>query len=508
MNFKKFWTKPNVKVSFKAEKRIAADAGMLEFDLLYHLTYLSAVSASGIPRSEIFNLAATLPVSTAGYFTDVDRLVKNLNYDYADACRIVGEKANNDEVKSLFLRLSGALSTGEPESEFLNQELKVQAEAYSNSYERKLESLKKWTDGFSAAVVSSVLIVVVAAVSTLIYDLGTTVVVGLVGTMMAITFCGAWVIWSSSPKEPKMLTGPNAEESQRLPRLLLFSLGPISLLLAAVAVGSGLSIGAGFLIIGLTLFPIGLVSNRHDDKITKRDDDVTTFYRVLGATASSIGTTPEEAMARMDLRSTNHLESHVRGLRTRLRSRATPKICWDRFVAGTGSELIRRSAKVFLDGISLGGDAEEVGTRTSTLTRSTNFLRAKRKLIASTFGWLSITLHATIVFLLVFVIDIVGGFGNMVTESGLNELGPAGSGAPDVAASFGFSVANMELLQWLTVPVIIALSLANSFAAKAADGGYILKFFYYFSMMMATSGVAMVASPILTGMIFGVVADT
>ena len=506
MNFKKFWTKHETKESSEVVKRRPPDPGLLEFDLLYHLTYLSAVSASGIPRGEIFSLAAALPVSTAGYFSDVDRLVKNMNYDYAEACRIVGEKAKNDAVKSLFLRLSGALDTGEPESEFLNQELRVQAEAYSNSYERKLESLKKWTDGFSALVVSAVLIVVVAAVSTLIYDLGSTVVVGLVVTMIAITFIGAWVIWRAAPQELKILTGPSAEESQRLPRMLLFSLGPASLLVAAWAVGIGFPVGAAFLIIGLMIFPIGVVSSRHDDKITKFDDDVTTFYRVLGATASSLGTTPEEAMGRMDLRSTNHLERQVKGLRTRLRSRAEPKLCWERFVAETGSELIRRSAKVFLDGISLGGDADEVGTRTSTLTMSTNFLRAKRKLVATTFGWLSIALHATIVFLLVFVIDIVSSFGNMVSQAGISGLS-VGEGTPIAADAFGFSVANMELLQWLTVPVILALSLANSLAAYAADGGYLLKFFYYFSFMLTSSGIAMVASPMLTGVIFTVAAD-
>lgn len=506
MNFKRFWTKQETKGSSKVAKRQPPNPGLLEFDLLYHLTYLSAVSASGIPRNEIFALGAALPVSTAGYFIDVDRLVKNMNYDYAEACRIVGEKAKEDAVKSLFLRLSGALDTGEPEAEFLNTELRVQAEAYTNSYERKLEALKKWTDGYSAAVVSSVLIVVVAAVSTLIYDLGSMVVVGLVGTMMCITGIGAWIIWSSAPKELKILTGSSAEKSQRLPRLLLFSLGPASLLLAAFVVGAGFSMGLAFLVIGVVIFPIGWAASRHDNMITKLDEDVTTFYRVLGATASSIGTTPEEAMGRMDLRSTNHLGSYIKGLRTLLRSRATPQICWDRFVTETGSELIRRSAKVFLDGVSLGGDAEEVGTRTATLTMSTNFLRAKRKMIAATFGWLSITLHATIVFLLVFVIDIVSSFGNMVSGSGLEELSSGGSGV--TVDAFGFSVANMELLQWLTVPVIIALSLSNSFAAKAADGGYSFKFFYYLSFMLITSGIAMVASPILTGTIFTVVAET
>ena len=50
--------------------------------------------------------------------------------------------------------------------------MRVMLEDYTNEYERGIESLRKWTDAFVALLVSCNLVVLVALISNMIYNLG------------------------------------------------------------------------------------------------------------------------------------------------------------------------------------------------------------------------------------------------------------------------------------------------------------------------------------------------
>ena len=86
------------------------------FDLLYQLSYMSVVATAGVPRNQIFERSAKLPCSCAEYFRKVELTSKRLKYDYATACRVVGETIQDEDVKGLLLRFSSSLISGEPEA--------------------------------------------------------------------------------------------------------------------------------------------------------------------------------------------------------------------------------------------------------------------------------------------------------------------------------------------------------------------------------------------------------
>ena len=475
---------------------------MLGYDLLFQLAHLSAVATSGVPRSKIFASTADIPASTSAYFIDIQNIATGMNIQYAEACRLVGESAKDQSMKSLLLRLANALSTGEPEADFLNEEARIQAESYGNVYEQKLEMLKKWTDAYAALIVSAALIIVVATVSTMIYDLGTAFVGGLVLAMIGISSLGAWIIYRSAPREIKTLTGVEGERSQEVPRKAFIILMPASVVMGVLFFVGGLQIGWILLLMGIILFPIGVVAGRFDYQVTRMDEDISTFMRTLGATISAIGGTTVEALGRMDLRSMDSLASSVKRLQMRLAARVVPALCWHRFVRETGSELINRSVRIFTDSMDMGGDPEEIGDRASFMTMKVKYLREKRKLVSQTFGWLTLAMHGTIVFLLIFIMEVVNGFGRLVAQAG------AADTITGQAASLGtvlsFNLESMQFLQMLMIPVVIALSFINAIAAKVADGGYMHKFFYYFGLTLFASGVALVLTPVLANMIFGV----
>ncbi len=488
------------KSSPKRSKKASSNRALLGYDLLYQLSYMAAVSSTGIPRDEIFARAAALPSTAAMYFREVENLVNSLRYRYSEACQIVGERAKEPEIKSLLMRMASFLASGEPERVFMGHEAKIQADAYQNVYEGSLETLKKWTDAFAALAVSSALIVVVATISTVIFDLGSPFVIGLIFIMLCVNGMGVWILSKACPREIKILQAPDGLYAQRRPRRLVFILTPAAVILTILMIAGGMNLGFALMVCGVLIYPVGYFASRFDASVTKLDKDVAAFLRVLGSTAAAVGTTPGEALGKMDMRSVASLAPLVEQLHINLKSQARPELCWKRFVDETGSEVIRRCVHIFTDGIYMGGVADEVGIRASFVATQVEFLRAKRRQITQTFGWLTLAMHSAVVFLLMFVVEIVGGFGDLVSNAGVNNMAQT-AGAQD-AAALTFNFGNMGVLRELIIPVVIALAITNAMAPQVADGGYGHKFFFYFSLTIISSGAAILIAPMMGDLIF------
>ncbi|MGD9935244.1 MAG: hypothetical protein AB7T37_16230, partial [Dehalococcoidia bacterium] len=142
---------------------LAADK--MDFDLVAQLAYMSAISTAGLTREQLFDRTSKLPYSTSGFFRSVRLMTSRLGYDYPRSCEIVAERTKHTAMKSFLLRFAGSLGSGEKESDFLQREMEVQFENHRNKYERDLEALRKWTDGFVALEVSVTLVVIISIVS-------------------------------------------------------------------------------------------------------------------------------------------------------------------------------------------------------------------------------------------------------------------------------------------------------------------------------------------------------
>jgi flagellar protein FlaJ len=395
------------------------------------------------------------------------------------------------------------LEAGEPEADFLAAEAAIQGEAFGNIYERSLETLKKWTDAFTALIVSASLIIVVATVSTMIFDLGITFVGGLVVTMVMVCFLGVWIIFRAVPSEIRTIPGSGGDRTQAPVKKMLMMTMPAGLAAAAVVTLVNVDFGLTMIGLGVLMLPVGIMAKRLDGRVNDFDKDIATFLRVLGVTVSSIGTTPVVALGRIDMRSMPSLVEPVRRLRTRLIARVDPVQSWQRFIDETGSELVARSVRVYLDGTNLGGDADEVGKRASLWGSKMNQLREMRKLVSDSFTYLSMAMHVVVGFLLIFIVEVVSGFNDLVSSAGVNVPGGPGAALGSVLA---FNLDNLAFLRNSMVPVLLSLAAANALAPKISDGGYSLTLFFYLGMTSILSGVAMVVAPVLAHVIFGAAA--
>jgi flagellar protein FlaJ len=376
----------------------------------------------------------------------------------------------------------------------------VQADVYTNQYERNLESLKSWTDAFIALVISVVLIVIVAIISTMIYPVGSTFIIGLTVLMVGVSSMGCWLLYRIAPHETKTHAMEVTSQEHRLAQKMLVYLLPLGLVASALLFMLKTDTGKILMVLGVILFPIGVLSTANDRKVDRRDGEIGTFLRSLGGIGSAIGTTLTEALGRLDMRSIQALMPNIKTLRTRLGLGLTPRLCWKRFSAETGSEVIRRSVDVFCEATTLGGDPQEVGTRTSLYATSVSHLRAKRKLTSSTFRWLSLGIHAVSITLLVLIVEIVSAFSDMV---GKLEFASADKMSSALGGVFNFDFNAVNELRPVVMLVVLVLSVVNAIAPQVTEGGNGLKVFYFLAMTLFASGLVLLGVPPMVDIIFG-----
>ncbi|MCH7593812.1 MAG: hypothetical protein IIB27_04815, partial [Chloroflexi bacterium] len=132
----------------KSKSPIKVSSRELFFDLFTHISYMAALATAKVSRAEMFSRAARLDLASTRYFLEIQTLADRLGFDYAESCRLVGERISNPDASQLLLRMSGSLSAGEDEAEFLTREARVMAAQYEAQYEADIESMKKWTDAY------------------------------------------------------------------------------------------------------------------------------------------------------------------------------------------------------------------------------------------------------------------------------------------------------------------------------------------------------------------------
>jgi flagellar protein FlaJ len=465
------------------------------FELFYQLTYMAATSAAGISRSRIFQLARELPIAPAKYFQEIHNLADSLRYNYPDACRAVGGRTRSEATMSFLLRLSDTLSSGEPLAPFLRREAQVLGNNYENEYERQIESLKKWNDGYIAITVSIALIVVINMVSTIIYPIGPVMMLGMVFMAAVVGFIVAFVLSRAAPRETFHIPFAGGSERQR------FSLKALKITIPVVVVATLalilLGVARGWIMIAAAVLalPLGLISRKIETETTKKDSEVSAFLRSIGGTATSRGTTLKDALNRMELESFPSLEPDVKRLNLRLRALVKPVACWKRFGMETGSKLIKQATDIFYEATNLGGDPGITGVLCSEFSIKTSMLRAKRRGIAATFAWLTIAMHTVLSTLIVFLLEIINQF-VVLLEEAMTSAQVAEEEIQQLSARMmTFSVPETGILDQIALGMIIVLVLINAFAIVATEGSHFLKITFYLSILLFLSGVSTFIGP-------------
>jgi flagellar protein FlaJ len=465
-------------------------------DLFQQLTFMSSTAAAGISRARTFQLARALACPPARFFKSIHEIAENLRYNYPDAVRLVGEQAKPDLVKTFLLRLSDALRSGEPLPGFLEREANVMGEAYTNDYTRNLESLKKWNDAYAAITVSSALIVIINMVSTMIYNVGPATMMFMVMISVASSFGVAWILLRAAPPETICVPLALGSKAQKRSLKLFYICVPAAVVVSAILFLLGVDKVFLFTVTALILIPVGWAARGSDIETVKRDNEISSFLRSLGGTATSRGTTLTEALAHLKIDSFPALQPDIRKLNLRLAAYGKPPLCWERFGFETGSKMAQQAVGIFYQSVNLGGDPERIGKLTSEYSMRTAMLRQQRRGVAATFSWLIIVMHAVMAGLMIFLLGILEQFSLKLADAqaGMGTGGDAGGGT-GLSSMFNFNVPQVEFLAGIVLGMIVIIAVINAFAIVASEGSHLIKITYYLAILLLVSGICYLLIP-------------
>jgi flagellar protein FlaJ len=477
--------------------KIKLNTDLLKCDLFCHVTYLSALATSDLSRSQIFDYASQLNFTSSVYLRKVHFLAKKLNYDYSEACRMVGETIKEPEPKALLLRMAGAMASGENEAEFLKREAEVMGATYGEEYEAHVESLKKWTDAFTALIISASLVVVISVVSILIFPMAPSFIATLTFLMLISTLLGCWVMYRAAPKEIKTHNLPQTSKAQELAKKVLKYVSvPMIVLAVPILFLMQAGLGWSLIVIAVIIAPPGILIWWDDRRIDKYDMDIAGFLRSLGGITKVIGTTVIEGISRLDFGSLGSLKKPVSRMNNALKFGIRPELCWQKLVCESGSEQVNRSVRIFCDGIAVGGDAGAVGNQASMFAMKIALLRGKRKMVSSGFFYLVATMHVTMAVLLVGIYQIMLNFSTAMQK--MQTTGMEGMNAIAQLPTFSFfsnGAASLGMLYMMSTAMLLMLTAVNPAAIKVVEGGHNYKYLYLASVMMLITGLAMVGVP-------------
>jgi flagellar protein FlaJ len=191
----------------------------------------------------------------------------------------------------------------------------------------------------------------------------------------------------------------------------------------------------------------------------------------------------------------------VKRLKARLHTGVSTELAWQKFVGETGSEHVHRSVTILRDAVDLGADPGKAGDQSSFYAMKIALLRARRKLVSVGFSWLVVVMHAAITGLMLFLCGVLMVFAGAIKGMGSMEAGGYGGVLP----TFGFfgDASQLELFRTVVIIVIAVFTVANAFVIRAAEGGHHYKFLFYFGILAAVSGLAILVTPNLVSMALG-----
>ena len=494
-----------MKIKLDVGRQIKEDQAIV-LDLLDTLTYLSSIATADISRDKIFELGGQQEGILPKYLKKIHLLTKNYGYEYTSACKIVAKEATHPSLKDFLLRFSNALSTGEKEEKFLGDEVERMVEVYTNKYESDVETLKKWTDAYAALLVSLTLVVAIVLISSLLFELGNVYTVSILSGVLVcfIAFFGVYAVYRVSPYEKTEHSLTVKSKEQEIAKSMSMFIFPVIGITSLILVVIGVEPWIVFLIVSALLAPIGIVGMIDDKKIEAADKDIAPFLKSLGSIAGTTGTTLTLAMSHLDKKSVASLEENVDTLYKRLINGIKPKTCWYNFIAETGSELIDKSTRVFLDAVEVGGDPVKIGETVSKSSLGITLLRSKRKLVSSGFMNLAIPLHAAMSGVLMFIYQIMFSFNNAVAEM-MEEKASEIGGAGGMTAGMGFNIGGSVDLVFMAnfvIAIVLILTITNALASKFAAGGSNYKLCFYFCVLFFVSAVVVFAVPIIADKMF------
>ena len=393
----------------------------------------------------------------------IETLVDKWHTALPEASRIVGQQSPSPLFADFLDRMAFSIEAGQPIDIFMKAEQETIAEEYNTLYDMRLESVDSLRDIFVSLSTAGLFALVVAGIHLVLFQTGTLEdesiqVISRIRFLLMSAFL--FIVIQAGcmfgfraiiPDDPVF-----ARDEFETPYRLLFGRTWVysAIGMAAVAIPSILGmfifwsdITAGWdkyalFIVAIPLTPLlfpGIVEQREEGLVKKRDYMYPGFIRALGGTAQARSAEPSATIRALRGIDFGRLDDCISRLESRLSTRIDSERAWDYFSAETNSAVISRFNRIYIEGAQSSGEPAATADMVSKSTTNMLSLRRRRGLSASTMWGTSLGLLIATITSLNITIYIVRGLGESISgvASGLTDVdlssvteGAAGFGLP------------------------------------------------------------------------------
>lgn len=445
------------------------------------ITYMATISMTGLERKMLFRLAAEKDEYgvVAQEMKKILKIAESWNLGFMNACRAVAKTTPSIIFKDFLERLAHAFQAGENISEFLRLEVDVVMTDYERMYRQALYKIESANNMYLNLIITLAFVSAFSLIFPMLTGMDMVSMVYLtIFLYLAADVAMLLFIKSATPTDdlfhalPIKTEGQTKTESAVVPTAFISFLIFIVLLLT-----NKFSLQMSVTLAATPWLAVGLLSGSEEALVIRKDDNFPTFIRSVGSSAGVRGGSITPVIASLRLHDYGPLTHNIRALYRRL-TLGDVTSSWRYFAGESGSNLIDKFSRIFIEASYSGGDPAHVGEIISKNFQRLNTLRkfrlqsasALKGMLYSAMLGISISIYIT-----VYMVASLGDALMKYTAGGSNEFLPS---------DFKTGELNMSLILFLIWILIIIHAALSAIIIKVVDGGDMYNALVHFVVLL------------------------
>jgi len=474
----------------------------MEIDQYLHLfiTRTGIIAKALSSRREIFNLLGQVEDygALAKEINKVHYLVNKWNVSLSDACQIISTTTPSKTFGDFLVRLAYALETGATIEDFFENEQIVSMDTYELAYEATLETadiLKELYISMVTAATFMITIVIILPLITGNIAISQMVLALIIFGIIEVSFFYLFSV-TMLPERIWHKTGIVTERDTMLRGLFRMSLIATIILGVIVVLFTKLELMWMAAIISTPLIIPGYYELKSEKEIKRCDESFPAFIRAVGASSEATSIASTQALSRLRFHDVGPLTEHIRNLFKRLKSNINAMDSWLYFGAETGSDMIAKYTRMYVEGASIGAHPKKSSTLINDNVIRIVALRKRRYQSGSNMAGMLFGLMIAITFPIYIAYVMV----DQIQKVFRNLTFPAGWEHITLLKAIAFDIGSLNIIIFV---LILTHALFSSLITRQISAGNKLGALPYFSVLMwlgaiVSSIVHYIVSSILT----------
>jgi flagellar protein FlaJ len=473
---------------------IYARAKNIDTHIPLFITYLATLATTGPSRKILFQMASEKEEfeTLAEEAKKIVKIADAWNMGFIKACRAVAKTTPSVIFQDFLERLAHSFQAGEDIKEFLRKEVNVVMNEYERMYKRSLYYIETTNNMYLNMIITLAFIAAFALIFPMLTEMDiNSAIYGMIFLFLLVDVAMLLIIRRITPKDDllhnlKIKSKDMLMLEKALLPVVLLSFLIFMLLLFTRPFSTPVNIA----ISQTPLLILGALAGRVEAKVMRKDDNFPTFIRTVGASAGVRGGSLTPVIGALRLHNYGALTEDIKALYRRL-TLGDVNRSWRFFAGETGSNLIDKFSRIFIESAYSGGDTAEIGeTLGNSFSRMIALRKFRRQLASSLKGMLySAMVGISIsIFIIVTLVDSLGrGLfgGGSISLSGI-EFMPVKFTAVQLEMSF------IATLVWVLLLLHAAIS---SVIIKIVDGGHMYNSLVHYVAMLWIGTVITVLVP-------------